>query len=206
MQSHRLSAGVFSLPAGWIGNSARKEDDSLAISKAKKQELVAQYRDWIERSQALVVTTYIGLSVPELETLRREVRSAGGEFHVLKNTLARRAFRDAGLEIETEHFLGDTAVAFAFEDAPGVAKAVVDFAKEAEAVRVKAGYLDKRLVSADEIEALAKVPPLPVVRGQLLGVIMAPASKLVRTLAEPGRQIAAVLDAYAKKDAAPEAA
>lgn len=178
----------------------------MAISKAKKQELVAQYRDWIERSQALVVTTYIGLSVPELETLRREVRSAGGEFHVLKNTLARRAFRDAGLEIETEHFLGDTAVAFAFEDAPGVAKAVVDFAKEAEAVRVKAGYLDKRLVSADEIEALAKVPPLPVVRGQLLGVIMAPASKLVRTLAEPGRQIAAVLDAYAKKDAAPEAA
>jgi len=178
----------------------------LAITKAKKQELVAQYAEWIRRSQAMILTSYIGLSVPEIEQLRREIRSAGGEFHVVKNTLARLAFKEAGLDIELENFLGDTAIGFAFDDAPAVAKAIVDFAKEAEVVKVKAGYLGDKLVSKEEIVALAKVPPLPVVRGQLLGVLMAPANKLARILAEPGRQIAGVLDAYAKKDAAPEAA
>ena len=178
----------------------------MAITKQKKRDLVAAYTDWIQRSQAMILVTYVGLSVKELETLRREVRSAGGEFHVVKNTLARLAFREAGLEIEPEHFLGDTAIGFAFEDAPSVAKAIVEFAKDAEAVNVKAGYLDGRLVTAEAMEALAKVPPLPVLRGQLLGVLMAPANKLARLLAEPGRQVAAVLKAYSEKEPAAGAA
>ncbi len=180
----------------------------MAISKKQKQELVKQYSEWINQSRALVLTKYIGLTVSQLDQLRRDIRAAGGEFHIVKNTLARRAFEKAGLEIETEHFLEDTAIGFAFEDAPGLAKAIVDFAEESDFIELKAGYLGDKRVSAQEVVALAKVPPLPIMRAQLLSTLMAPATKLSRILAEPGRQIAGVLKAYsdAKTDAAPEAA
>lgn len=180
----------------------------MAKSKQMKQELVDQYSEWIEQSKALVLTRYIGLSVPEMEKLRHEIREVGGEFHVVKNTLAKLAFKKAGLDIELEHFLGDTAIGFAFEDAPSVAKAIVDFSEDSDFVQLKAGYLGEKLVSVSEIERLAKVPPLPVVRAQLLSTILAPATKLTRILAEPGRQVAGVLKAYsdASADAVAEAA
>jgi large subunit ribosomal protein L10 len=87
-----------------------------------------------------------------------------------------------------------------------MAKVVTDYAKESGLLRVKAGYLDTRLIKAEEVIALANVPPLPVMRATLLSAILAPASQLVRTLSEPGRQIAGVLKAYSEPDSAPEAA
>ncbi len=178
----------------------------MAISKEQKKDLVKQYGEWIEASDAIVLAKYIGLSVPELQQLRADIREAGGEFHIVKNTLAKIALKDAGREIETEHFLGDTAIGFAFEDAPGLAKAIVDFADESDFLDIKAGYLGEKLVSSAEIVALSKVPPLPAVRAQLMSTLLAPATKLSQILAEPGRQIAGVLKAYSDKDAAPEAA
>jgi len=178
----------------------------LAISKEQKQELVKQYGEWIDESKAIVLTKYIGLSVPDIQQLRSDIREAGGEFHVVKNTLVKLALKNAGLEIETEHFLGDTAIGFAFEDAPGLAKAIVDFADESDFIDIKAGYLGENLVSSAEIVALSKVPPLPVLRAQLMSTLLAPATKLSQILAEPGRQVAGVLKAYSEKDAAPEAA
>jgi len=171
----------------------------LAKSKQQKHELVEQYSQWIEKSNALVLTRYIGLSVPEMEQLRRDIREAGGEFHVVKNTLAKLAFEKAGLDINLEDFLGDTAIGFAFEDAPSIAKAIVDFTDDFEFVQIKSGYLGDQLVSSAEIVALAKVPPLPVVRAQLMSAILAPASKLSQILAEPGRQMAGVLKSYSEK-------
>ena len=73
-------------------------------------------------------------------------------------------------------------------------------------MKIKAGYLEGRMMTAEEVKALADLPPLPVMRATLLGTLLAPASQLVRTLAEPGRQVAAVIKAYADQDAAPEAA
>jgi len=178
----------------------------LAISKEQKQDLVKQYGEWIDESEAIVLTKYIGLSVPELQQLRADIREAGGEFHIVKNTLAKLALKNAGKEIENEHFLGDTAIGFAFEDGPGLAKAIVDFADKSDFLDVKAGYLGENLVSSAEIVALSKVPPLPVLRAQLMSAILAPATKLSQILAEPGRQVAGVLKAYSEKDAAPEAA
>ena len=81
-----------------------------------------------------------------------------------------------------------------------------DFAKESNFVKIKGGYLEKQVMTAQGVTALADLPPLPVMRATLLGTILAPASQLVRTLAEPGRQVAAVLKAYADREAAPEAA
>jgi len=177
----------------------------LAISKERKREVVTQYTEWIERSKAMVLADYRGMTVKDLDELRHKIREAGGEFHIVKNTLSKIAFDNAGLTSPEGYLEESTAIGFAFEDAPALAKAIIDFAKEKDYLKVKGGYLGKDAVSAAEIKALADLPPLPVMRAQLLGTIMAPASKLVRTLAEPARQVAAVLQAYADKDATPEA-
>jgi large subunit ribosomal protein L10 len=178
----------------------------LAISKQHKDELVAFYTEQLHRSQALIVTEYSGLNMKQMDELRGKVREAGGEFHIVKNTLGQVAFDSAGLPQPDKLMKGSTAIAFAFQDAPAMAKIISDYARTSDFVKVKGGYLGKNLMSAEDVKALAELPPLPVMRAQLLGVLSAPASKLVRTLAEPARQVAAVLKAYAEKDAAPAAA
>lgn len=175
----------------------------MAISRQQKEELVNQYKDWMDRSQAFFLTEYTGLTMKDLDNMRDRIRKAGGEFHIVKNTLCKVAFDEAGLAYPDDLLIGSTAIAFAFDAAPDMAKALTDFAKESEFVKVKSGYLAGQLISQAEVKALADLPPLPVMRAQLLGTIMAPASKLVRTLAEPARQVAAVLQAYADKDASP---
>lgn len=167
----------------------------MAITKKHKNELIDQYSDWISRSKALVVAQYTGMSMKEIDALRTKVRESGGEFHVLKNTLAVLTFQKAGMKVPDQVFEGSTAVAFAFQDAPAMAKTMTDFAKTSESLKIKAGYLEKQPITVDAVKALADLPPLPVMRAQLLGTLLAPASQLVRLLAEPGRQLAAVIKA-----------
>jgi large subunit ribosomal protein L10 len=174
----------------------------LALSKEKKEQLQAQYQTWIEESQAVVLTEYTGLTMSMIDDLRAKVREAGGEFHVIKNTLGKRAFDEAGFSAPEEYWIGSTAFGIAFEDAPGVAKVIKEFGKDAPMVKIKGGLMDGELVSPEMVMALADLPPLPVVRGQLLGVISAPASKLARMIAEPGRSLAQVLKAHADAAAA----
>jgi large subunit ribosomal protein L10 len=178
----------------------------VAITKQRKNEVVGEYVDWINRSRALIVSEYLGLSMKQIDDLRAKVREAGGEFHIVKNTLGRVAFQEAGLSAPEGILKGSTAICFAFQDAPSIAKVMADYAKSSDFLKIKGGYLDKRAIGSEDVKALADLPPLPVMRAQLLGVLNAPASKLARTLAEPARQLAAVLKAYADKDAAPEAA
>ena len=178
----------------------------MAISKEQKNEIVAKYQAWMDKSQAVIMTQYIGLTMKDMDALRKKVRDAGGEFHVLKNSLCKIAIKNAGLELVDEHFEASTAAGFAFEDGPGLAKAMTDFAKGVEFLKIKGGYMEEKPMSAAEITALAELPPLPVMRAQLLSTIMAPASQLVRLLSEPGRQVAAVLQAYADQDATEAAA
>jgi large subunit ribosomal protein L10 len=181
----------------------------LAITKEKKQELVKQYMEWMESSRALIVTEYTGLSMKQIDELRRKMREAGGEFHIVKNTLGEIAIKEAGLPLQEGYFQGSTAIGFAFEDAPTIAKTMTEFARTSEFVKIKGGYLGNAVMSPDQIKALADLPPLPVMRAKLLGTLLAPASQLARILAEPGRQVAAVIKAYADRetasDAAPEA-
>lgn len=167
----------------------------MAITKQRKNELVDQYSDWLSRSKALVVAQYTGMTMKELDTLRSKVRESGGEFHVLKNTLAVISFEKAGMKVSDQAFEGSTAVAFAFEDAPALAKTMTDFARTSEFLKIKTGFLEKQPITAEGVKALADLPPLPVMRAQILGTLLAPASQLVRLLAEPGRQVAAVIKA-----------
>ena len=173
----------------------------MAISKEQKKAAIAQYKDWADRSRALIVTEYTGLSVKELDALRSKVREAGGEFHIVKNTLGKLALEESGYAAAEEYLQGSTAIAFAFEDGPSMAKVLTEFAKTSEFLKFKGGYLGQDPIDANLVKELADLPPLPVLRAMLLGVIMAPASKLARTLAEPGRMIAAVVKAYSDSEA-----
>jgi large subunit ribosomal protein L10 len=179
----------------------------LAISKERKNEMVDQYIEWVNGSRAMVVTKYIGLNMKDIDELRAKVRESGGEFHIIKNTLGKVAFEQAGVPLPEDFLDGSTAIGFGFEDAPAIAKTISDFARTSDFLTIKGGYLGKRAISADEIKALAELPPLPVMRARLLGTLMAPATRLARTLAEPARQVAAVLKAYADQESgAPETA
>lgn len=183
----------------------------MAITKERKNEMVGQYAEWVKKSRALIITEYTGLPMKQMDSLRSKMREAGGEFHVVKNTLGKLAFKEAGYPLPEDYFEGSTAISFAFEDAPQLAKALTEFARTSDFVKIKGGYLGDVVISPAQVKALADLPPLPVMRATLLGTILAPASKLVRTLAEPGRQIAAVVKAFADKDSAaaevaPEAA
>jgi len=170
----------------------------LAITKKRKEELVAQYSEWLKSSQAMVFAEYAGMTMKDLDALRLKIREVGGEFHIVKNTLGKLAFKEAGLPLPEGLFEGSTAVGFAFKDAPAIAKAVMEFARTTDKFKVKGGFLESNPMSADGVKFLADLPPLPVVRAQLLGTLLAPASRLVRTLAEPGRSIAAVIKAHAE--------
>ena len=178
----------------------------MAISKQEKETIMAKYQGWLEKSVALILVEYTGVNMSNLDTIRAKVRDAGGEFHIVKNTLAKRAFDAAGMPVMAGTLEKSTAVGFAFSDAAGVAKALSEFDKSIEAVKIKGGYLGKQALSVNDVKALANLPPLPVVRAQLLGTILAPAGKLVRTLAEPGRSVAGVLKAFADKGATSVAA
>lgn len=175
----------------------------MAITKQRKEDMLAEYKEWLAKSKSAVMTEYIGLDSKNIELLRIKIREAGGEMHVLKNTLGKRAFKEAGIELPDDLFTSSTAVSFAFKDPTDIAKAITEFARTSEFVKIKGGSLGTRPISAEGVKALAELPPLPVMRSQLLGMLQAPASQLVRTLAEPARRVAAVIKAHADQESAP---
>ena len=176
----------------------------MAFTKDKKEKIVSQYEKWLSKSNAMFILEYTNMNMKTVDELRKNVREAGGEAHVVKNTLITMALKNAGIEFNKE-LEGTSLIGFAFEDAPALAK-VFNEAAKADAFSLKGGFLDKRELSVEEIKALAELPPLPVMRATLLGTIMAPASKLVRTIAEPARSLAAVVKAFSEKENAAPAA
>ena len=177
----------------------------MAKSKTQKEAMLAEYMGWLSKSQAVVLMEYSGLKMKDLDAIRAKARENGGEFHIVKNTLARIALEKAGYTVPADFAQKSTAIGFAFTDVAGFTKTLTEATKGMEAIKVKGGFLDARSLSPAQVKSLASLPPLPVLRSQLLGVLQAPASKLVRTLAEPGRSLAYVVKEYSEK-AAPVAA
>jgi large subunit ribosomal protein L10 len=173
----------------------------LAITKERKDELMKEYGELIQKSEGLILIEYRGLDMKGMGPLRTKVREASGELHVVKNTLARLALRQAGRGAPDDLFTQTTAIGFAFSDVPGVAKALTAFAKDSEFVKVKGALLGGKVLTAKEVEALAELPPLPVVRAQLLGLLKAPASRLTGVVAGGVRQVVNVVKAYSDREA-----
>lgn len=171
----------------------------MATTKERKEEMLARYQDWLKRSQAVILVEYTGAKMKDMDAIRAKVRESGGEFHVVKNTLVRRALKDQGVNLPDQVLLQSTALTIAFSDPAATAKALADATKAMTFVKVKAGMMAGQVLSAAQVKSLAELPPLPIVRAQLLGVLQAPAGKLVRTISEPARALAAVFRAYSEK-------
>ena len=175
----------------------------MAFTKQEKKELVASYEKWLKDSKAAYVMAFNKMSVKDIQALRAEAREIGGEMHVVKNTLINLAlnnisFDDKGLFDEA------SIVAFAYEDIPSMAK-IIDKASSTDKFTIKGGFMDGAPIDIDQIKTLAKLPPMPQMRAQLLALIQTPAAQLVRTIIEPARQVAAVVKAYSEKSPAPTA-
>lgn len=141
--------------------------------RPQKVAVVDEVKDRLGNASAALLTEYRGLSVSSLAQLRRQLREAGGEMKVYKNTLVRFAARDLGLDIE-ELLTGPTAIAFVDGDPVNVAKALRDFAKTNPALVVKGGLLGEKALSAAETQALADVEPREVLLARLAGAMAAP--------------------------------
>ena len=171
----------------------------LAITKQHKEEILAIYQDWFKRSHAVILVEYTGAKMKDMDNIRAKIRESGGEFHVVKNTLVRRVFATQGMDLPDGYLEQSTAISFAFSDPAATAKALSDATKSMEFVKVKGGFVAGQMLDAAQVKVLSELPPLPVVRAQLLGVLQAPAAKLVRTIAEPARSLASVFRAYSEK-------
>lgn len=173
----------------------------MAFTKKEKIQIIANYEEKLKNSQAFFIVEYNHMKMKDIDALRVKVRDAGGEIHVCKNTLFGMALTNTGFP-ETALLEGTSLVGFALADPPALAKVMSDAAKNVEMYKIKGGFLGNVPMSAAEVKALAELPPLPVMRSRLLGMLQAPASQLVRTLAEPARSMAGVIKAYSEKEAA----
>ncbi len=153
------------------------------MNRTEKEQAVASLNKGFSDAAFVSLVDFQGLNVPEISALRHELRSVGTEFHVVKNTLARRAIKGTDLEQLEEHFQGSTAVALSNEDPALPAKILAKFAKSNPKLEVKVGLLSGKPLSRENIEALSKLPPREVLLSMLLGTLKAPTSGLVNVLA-----------------------
>lgn len=177
----------------------------MAISKERKEALVAQYLDLIDQSKAIFMTEYTGMSVKGMEALRHEVREANGVFHVTKKTLLKLALEQANKPTPDEIMDGQLAAGFALDEVPTFAKALVKISKNDEALTLKGGIFGDEVLSLEQVKALAELPSLPEIRAQLLGILNAPAQNIVSVITNGVRQVVNVIDAYAKSEETAEA-
>jgi len=140
----------------------------------EKQDIVSALVDKFESSAAFVIVNYRGLTVAEVTDLRKQLRDAGVDMHVVKNTMIRKAAEVAGIEGLDDVFVGPTAIAFSEEEVVAPAKIMVEFAEEVEALVVKGGYMEGEVVPVETIEAVAKLPSRDGLLSMLLSALQAP--------------------------------
>jgi large subunit ribosomal protein L10 len=176
---------------------------------ADKERTIELAKEWYGKSSGIVFADYRGLKVKELQELRANLRTKGGELHVLKNTLFRIAAGDDTAKLPADLHNGTTAFAFVYENESQVAKALLDYARTSKKLVVKGGFFGGKAFTSKEVEALAELPPKEVLISQVIGLIASPLSDLVGVIealyADPIRTIGAVADKVAEGSPVPEA-
>jgi len=174
----------------------------MALRLEDKKALVAEVNAVAGESVTAVAAEYRGLSVAEMTELRKNARNAGVYMRVIKNTLARRAVEGTDFECMQDTLKGPILLAFAKEDPGAAARVIKDFAKEHGALQAVSLSAGGQLMPGSDLSKLADLPTLDQARAMLLGVMMAPMTKLARTLAEPSAMLARTLNARASQEAA----
>ena len=167
------------------------------MKKEEKERLVAELTERLRTTETLLVADYRGLTMPQIDELRTKLLEHGARFSVVKNTLTRRAAEAVGSDVLLALLEGPTAIAFLQSggDPVAVAKALVDAARETRVLEVRGGMLEGRPVQPEEIESLAKLPPLDVLRGQVLGAVTAPLTAIIGLFTAPLQDLYGLLDA-----------
>jgi large subunit ribosomal protein L10 len=171
----------------------------LAISKEKKQEIIAGYVDKMSSSQAIILTDYRGLTVARLTDLRQRLREDSGVFQIVKNTLFKLALDRAEIPIPEEMFDGTVAAAYCLAEVPSVAKTLTGFAKETDFLKVRGAILGDSILDAAAVQDLADLPPREILLAQLLGAVQGPMSSMASTINAPMRELVQVLQARAEQ-------
>jgi large subunit ribosomal protein L10 len=171
--------------------------------RPEKANIVSDLSERLNRSPFLLVTDYQRMKVDQFGELRNRLAPTGAEVHVVKNSFLKRAMTASGLPDVAEQLSGQTAIVTGDKDIAPVAKVLKTFAAEFKIAAVKIGIVDKNVLSTAEVESLADLPSREVLLSQFLGVLLAPATKLVRTLNEPAASLARLLNARAEKEGQP---
>jgi large subunit ribosomal protein L10 len=169
------------------------------VLKSEKEEVIKELTEKFQRAQTAIVAEFSKLDVETVTKLRRKFRESKVEYKVIKNTLARRAAKGTSLEVISDDFTGPVALAISYDDVIAPAKILTEFIKDLETIKIRSGVVQGRKVDVAGVKALAKMPGLTELRGQLLGMLTQPAAQLVRMLNAPGSQLARVLQAHSEK-------
>lgn len=166
------------------------------MDRAAKSELVATLHDVFKDTGVVVVAHYSGLTVAQMTDYRTRVKAAGGSVKVAKNRLAKLALQDTQASDIADLFTGPTCIAYS-QDPIAAAKVAVGYAKENDKLVILGGAMGNTVLDANAVKALAELPSLDELRAKLLGLLSAPATKIARTVMEPGAQLARVIQAKA---------
>jgi large subunit ribosomal protein L10 len=167
------------------------------MQKEDKERVVAELTERLRTAETLFVADYRGLTMPQIDALRGKLIENGARLSVVKNTLTRRAAEAAGADALLALLEGPSAIAFieADGDMVAVAKALADSARETRVLEIRGGIMQGRTISGSDVEELAKLPPLEVLRGQVLGAVIAPLSSLVALVNAPLQNLYGLIDA-----------
>lgn len=171
------------------------------MDKSQKKELVSFMHDVMSDAASVVVVNYSGLTVAEMTDLRRKMSEVGANLKVTKNRLTRLALKDTEYEGIADLFTGPTAIGYA-SDPVASAKVLANYAKDNETLEILGGGMGSIVLDIDGIKALAALPSLDELRGKLVGLLVAPATKIAGVTQAPAGQLARVFGAYGNQDAA----
>lgn len=172
---------------------------NMAVTRAKKAEQVEKLSQELQKVSSLVVTTYSKLTVAQDYELRKVLRSSGAKYAVVKNTLAERAAKGTKAEEVLKNLSGVTSIAYTTGDPVALAKALSKYAKDNPEFTFKAGVAEGRVISINEIKALATMPSKEEIYSKLLFLINAPAQRLVTAMNAVGRNLAVVVNQGVKE-------
>ena len=180
----------------------KREVNLLAKSRAVKEQLLNEYKEKLSKAKAGVIVCNHGITVEQDTALRKKLREAGIEYKVVKKTLFTFGVRENNLAEREQFFEGPIAVAFSYDDPVKVAKVLKEGAKDLEKLEIRGGFIEGKVISAKEVDALSKLPSREELIAKMLGGLNAPMSGLVYVLSGTIRKLVLALDAIAKKQSA----
>lgn len=172
--------------------------EKTQVIRPEKSAAIAEIVANLDKSTAAVLTDYRGLTAEEMTELRRNLREAGINFKIFKNTLSTIAARETGLDELMQLLIGPTAIAFGYEEPTTLAKLISEFAKKHDALEIKGGVFENQVIDSSKVKTLATLPSREVLISQFAGLLNMPIARLVNALSKPMRDLAVTLNQVAQ--------